>query len=155
MREFRFLDDLQRRRLARASPETLQDLVERMDAAPIKLLIMNYRLEDLPMPVTGWLVNHYAHFWGNVLLYAPVIDQPEFRLHFDGLYQVDLGDSEQPVTVDGRPVAHGERIRLTAGNHQASGERFRLRFLPETLDPGLLEPSYRQPRQMFAYSFHF
>lgn len=156
--EFRWLDDIMRRRLHRSSPDELLDIASRMDQARLKLVIMNYRMEDLPPLLRDYLVYHFAHFWGNVYLYAPFVGrgQSDFDITFDGLYQVDLQGDSGPATIDGQPAAHGQLLRLKQGAHRkSSAESLRLRFMPEHLDPALLEARYREPRAMFGFSFHY
>ncbi len=156
--EFRWLDDIMRRRLHASSPEELLDVVSRMDQARLKLVIMNYRMEDLPPLLRDYLIYHFAHFWGNVYLYAPFVgrEQGEFSLRFDGLYQVDLRGEPGPALIDGRPATHGEFLRLAQGRHRKlSPEALRLRFMPEDLDPDLLVARYREPQNIFSFSFHY
>ncbi len=156
--EFGWLDDIKRRRLHRKSREELLELIARLEQARLKLVIMNYRMEDLPPLLRDYLVYHFAHFWGNVYLYAPYVGvgQSEFPIEFDGLYQVDLKEGPESVLIDGRPVTHGELLRLTRGQHRKESRgSVRLRFMPEDLDPALLEARYREPRAMFSFSFHY
>ncbi len=156
--EFNWLDDINRQRLHHASQEEHLELISRMDQARIKLLIMNYRMEDLPQLLRDYLSYHFAHFWGNVYLYAPFVGnkQSDFHIQFDGLYQVDLRGRPGPATIDGQPADHGQLVRLARGEHRKSfSGGVRLRFMPEDLDTDLLEPRYRKPQAMFGFSFHY
>ena len=153
-----WLDDNKRHRLHRSSREELLEIASRMAQARIKLVIMNYRLEDLPPLLADYLVYHYAHFWGNVYLYAPYVGtgRRDFHIEFEGLYQVDLKGGPGPALIDDLTANHGQLVRLTQGKHRKSSrEGLRLRFMPEDIDPALLQARYRQPARMFSYSFHY
>ena len=156
--EFRWLDDIARRLLEKRSPEELRELVSRMARAELKLIIMNYRMDDLPSPLKAFFADNFAHFWGNVFLYAPSFEPGDqtITLGIGGLYQVAIRDQDGSVALAGEAFDHGGFVRLSRGEHLVSSEDgFRLRFIPEDLDPTLLDPEYRAPRSMFAYSFHY
>ncbi len=149
-RRLSWLDRLQLAEVASSSPGELDEISRTLEAAPLKLVIDSYRIQQLPKALRATLGRNYAFRWGNLMLYAPIIDAgvESFALPIGGTYEV-LGESSDTGEIDGEPVADGETVRLEPGIHSRSGSaRIRLRLVAPELEP-LVEPRFRERRPLF------
>jgi hypothetical protein len=88
-------------------------------ATPPRLLIDNYRLENLPQSLMQELGRSYVPVAGNLRSYAPALPNGAAETHFayGGLYVVRAPAGGQ-VRVDAGPwLRDGERVDLAAGTH--------------------------------------
>jgi hypothetical protein len=148
--ELRWLDAPHLQALTRQSDAELDALLERLRAAPPKLLIWDYRLAGLPERLRAALEADWLPFYGNLRLYAP--RQPpgarDFQLAFAGNYLLFAPPGAR-VAVDGVPLQPGRAVRLAAGSHSGEADaEFRLAWLPDTGRLSL-DPAFREPRPMF------
>jgi hypothetical protein len=150
---------LDRRRLSslrQLPPADRRQLTQRVERAPLKLVIDNYRTQQLPRELRRALDRNYGFLWGNLRLYSPALDPEwsEFHLAVGGRYQVY---SDEPLTaeIDGHQVTTGETLELGPGPHRlASSTPMRLRLLPGNLE-GLLDPRFRKPRPLFPNVYDY
>ncbi len=145
-----WLDRLQLARLEALPAAELDRLADRIESAPLKLVIDNYRIQQLPARLRAALGQRFTFYWGNLLLYAPILESGDtsFRLAVSGDYQI-LAEGEDAGAIDGRAIRAGETIGLEAGAHQRSGPtKIRLRLLLPELD-ALRDPRYRDRRPLF------
>lgn len=146
----RWVDGPARVRLHRASTAQLSAILDSLERMPPKLVIDNYRMRALPPPLRSFIETNYATLWGNVLIYAPGADDPdgELAIDFSGDYLVTSPD-RSVVSIDGRTVTSGGRVRLSEGLHRyESTAPFRLRLEPEGWRE-LADPDSREPRDFF------
>ncbi len=149
-----WLDRLQLARLGRMAPGELAELLRELEAKPLKLIVDSYRIQQLPRPLREALGRRYAFYWGNLMLYSPIVeaeaDRFELAIGGDYLVLVEQGAANaDPGTIDGRPIAAGGTLRLAAGTHLRSGSgRIRLRLAAPELD-ALRDPRYRERRPLF------
>jgi hypothetical protein len=151
--ELNSIDNLEKMRLWSKSPEEMRQLIHRVDTAPIKFLLYNYRLQGMPPVFRRYLQSKFAPYWGDIFLYAPRLSGGPFTLKFGGRYLVSM--TSPSVVIDGRPVQNGAILQLGAGTHTAvTTVPFGLAFLP-TIDPTLLDPNSREYQEFFesVYSF--
>ena len=121
-----------------------------VDRGPTKLLIWNYRLEGLPIPLYEALQQRFAPLYGNIFYYAPVVQAPRFSLGFNGTYLVD---SPAPIVIDGNKVNPRAQLALRRGEHSLSGGPARLRLLPES---GIeADPRFMAPQDLFPAIYDF
>lgn len=95
--------------------------------APPKILLWNYRLASLPMPIRRRLLTHYERLSGVVRVYAPYVEQRKFQIAYDGKYRLVAGTA---VVIDNRKVLPNEEVRLRRGPHRADRTTFRLVWVP-------------------------
>ena len=149
--ELNSLDGIEQARIHAKSPQELVDLVRRLDAAPVKFLVYNYRIKALPGPVLLYLRSTFAPYWGDIFVYAPHFLPGTFRVKFGGRYRA----LTEGVVIDGRHVSNGETIVLAAGEHHAETARpFRLAYLPD-INPALLDPAARDFQEFFPNVYAF
>jgi hypothetical protein len=150
LRELRWLDAPRLGALAGRSEAELVALVERLRAAPPKLLVWDYRLAALPGPLRRALETDWLPFYGNLRLYAPRLPAgaQEFQLAFSGRYLLAAPGGAR-VAVDGVALEPGRPVALAAGLHRGQSDtEYRLAWLPDTGDLPL-DPAFRQPRPLF------
>ncbi len=145
-----WLDRLRLAELAALPPVELDRLARTLERAPLKLVIDNYRIQQLPGRLRAVLARNYAYFWGNLMLYAPIIEAgvEAFELSIGGDFRV-LGEAAEPGEIDGRRVRTDDTLRLSAGPHRRSGPgRIRLLLVAAELEP-LRDPRFRDRRPLF------
>ena len=144
--------------LARQGKANHDRLLADMRAAPIKLIVLNERLERLPAAFKRWMRGNFFWLWGNVATYAPTVrpGASEIELAFDGPYRlVGTGPDGVQATIDGAPVVGGEVIRLTRGVHRIeTSSPVRLQLFPDGVDE-LFDPRFEKPRALFAYIYEW
>jgi hypothetical protein len=114
--------------LRMAPRDEVESLLEAVRSAPPKVIVLNWRLLQLPEPLKSHLRRNYAHWRDCVYVYAPRVDAGEFHLSFDGSYVLE---ASSPVVLDGRPWAPRHVRRLHRGRHTAeASEEFTLHFIP-------------------------
>ena len=144
------------RRLNGMTDAELQEIIEEMERQPVKLVVFNYRIEDLPQGLLMYLVPNFDHLWGNIMIYAPSIgpDDGQFAVKFSGHYRLETSGSE-PIRIDGRQVAGGETLLLDKGWHQVAGDTlFRLVLAPEGIEEKA-DPRYRQENRLFFRPYEY
>ena len=130
--------------------DELDELARTIERAPLKLMVDNYRVQRLPRPLLETLGRDYSYYWGNLMLYSPIVeaDAEQFELSVGGDFQV-LGESGEVGEIDGRQLMAGQVLRLEAGVHQRSGsQRIRLRPVEPELE-ALRDPRFRDRRPLF------
>ncbi len=133
VRELEWLDAPRLRRLQSSSAADLEiTLRELRSEAPI-VILLNYRLRELPEILRRHLRVNYAHWSDCVFVYAPVVTAKAFELDLSGAY---LLRANRAVMIDGRAVSPGEVRGLAAGRHRADAPApFRLQLIPENAPP--------------------
>jgi hypothetical protein len=157
----RWLDPLKLAALHSMSAGELREILREIEDSPLKLLVMNRRLMGLPVVLRRYLMQNYARAWGNIYVYAPRVDPGArtLELKFPGVYEiVSLSDGDvagdapdaTDVVVDGRPLWHGERIRLSVGRHECQARvPCQLKLAPESLGRHA-HARYREPFALFS-----
>jgi len=127
---------LDARRLQALLIEDQEKLIKNLEGQRLKLVITNYRIRQLPAKLLDYLAENYAPYVGNILLFAPSIEEGKTRkeLPFTGRY-VLIGPSGVSIEIDGDAHEAGESIQLKEGVHEfAAPQKFRLRLAPEGID---------------------
>ncbi len=146
----RWLDGPRRRALQGASPAELVTIVDSLERAPLKLVVDNYRLTELPHQIRAFVDTNYDPLWGNIMIYAPWAENldGQLALKFSGNYVVKAPPG-LPVSIDGKAVTPAGPVWLERGLHRyESAEPFRLRFEPQ----GWRErarPEFQSPQELF------
>jgi hypothetical protein len=136
--------------LRRAPRSEIESLLDDVRAAPPKVILLNWRLLQLPGPLKSHLRRNYAHWRDCVYVYAPRLGGGEFDLSFEGFYALEAAS---PVVMDQRPMAPRHVRWLARGRHAAAtSEEFTLHFIPPNAPPPQPE---RRCGDLFAgvYSF--
>jgi hypothetical protein len=151
-RPLRRLSIAQRRRLEHASAEEIAAMLDQLKTAPPKVLVRNERFNGMPKRVKRYLQDNYAHFWGNLELYAPRFSGTKpVALVLDGRYRVALPGQEAKVMIDGRELHDGEVIELTKGTHTIeSTQRGRLHWQPPPAVTARLDPRFKKPGDLIG-----
>ena len=150
------LDRARLHRLGAMGDAELNVVIANLDAAPVKLLVNNYRLDRLPSALDGYLKRHYRPLWGNLEIYAPHIEPSQRRFHvkFHGTYVVEMEDGGAGL-LNGQAVAAGMRITLRQGQQVNDSQcAFRLLLAP----PGLerhAKPEFRETRKLFVQVYSY
>lgn len=145
----RWLDAPRRRALQGASPAQLATIVDSLERAPLKLVVDNYRLTELPPRIRAFIDANYDALWGNIQIYAPWAKNldGQLALKFSGNYVVKAPSG--PVSIDGKAVTPGGSVWLERGLHgYESAEPFRLRFEPEEWRERA-RPEFQSPQELF------
>ena len=135
--ELRWLDSRRTQWINSASGEAVDSIIEQLARKPIKLVIINWRLRNLPAKIQQRLAAGFSPLWGNLYVYSPTVgpETGSFDIKFEGKYIVDAPEGEK-VRVDGVVHGNGDRIELTAGEHRAEASSpFRLQLLPPEFEP--------------------
>jgi len=147
---FGWLDQRQLAALRQADPAALIDELSR---GHLRLLIGNYRIEQLPGPLREYLHRTYVRVHGNVSLYGPYVPAGAgpCPLVLGGTFTPRSADAS-PVDIDGRIVPPGEPIALAAGPHRCSASAaFRLVPVVDGVD---LDPTV-PPDGVFSSAYTF
>ena len=134
-------------------PEMMR-LIAQLDAAPIRLIVLNYRLRQTAPLLQAYLQSRYAHYWGGIFVYAPIVLPGQFTVKFDGTFVAQSRDG-QPFAIDGKQMASGSLVPLHAGSHNVEAtDAVRLRLEP-AIDRRLLDPNCRDVREFFPNVYQF
>jgi hypothetical protein len=100
------------------APTNPTEILQRLQAAPIKCYINNNRIAALPAPIKDFLAREYQHFWGSIYLYAPTLypGQQVINLKFDGQYKIEATDQ---ITLDGKTYQPAATVHLQKGEHSS------------------------------------
>ena len=147
--ELAWLDTPTLAALTNAPSAEIEQLVEKLRLSPPRLLILNYRLLNLPEPVRQQLVTTYSHRGDCVYVYAPPFHPGRIEVRIGGTYRLE---SRGAVRIASARVRPGDPIRLAAGAHHAeAAESFRLHLIPDEVP----EPSRRPCEDLFPYVYYF
>ncbi|MEN8375015.1 MAG: hypothetical protein ABFS34_06145 [Gemmatimonadota bacterium] len=127
--ELGWLDQYNRVALRQRSVAEHRRIVQRMAAAPPRVLLHNYRLSDLPEAFGEFISRNYEPLWGSVWIYSPSRDaeSDSVSVGLDGTYELVGPDSQ--LEVGGERYGEGAAIQLSAGKYGLDGPAFaRLRW---------------------------
>jgi hypothetical protein len=110
---------------------SMASVIADLQQSSVKFYVNNYRINALPAKIHAYLENEYAHWWGSIYLYAPLIaeGQKTLALKFAGNYFIE--SRETFVRINGKPYASHTIIYLPRGvlTSNATGI-FRLKLIP-------------------------
>jgi len=133
----------------------LDALIADIDAARPKLVINDYRMRGLPVPVKRYLATRFAPLWSSIDGYAPLIgvSERDFELWFDGDYLVEPESGS--AVIDGATIEAGTRFTLARGRHRNdSGAPLRLRLQPGDF-AAHADPKMKRRQMMFARAYDY
>lgn len=110
---------------------SVETVIEALKNSEVKFYVNNYRMDALPKKILDYLDSAYAHWWGSIYLYAPVIEKGKqsLSLKFTGKYVVDSGLA---VELNGRQYQAQAVVYLEKGELDSNApNEFRLRLVPE------------------------
>jgi hypothetical protein len=148
--KLRRLGKARRENLIRANPEKIQKIIQDLEKAAPKFIITNYRTYALPDPLQDYFKRNYAHFWGNIYIYAPEIQlrNSEFNIKFDGNYQVEIAPGDI-IAINGKNYLPKQTVFLKSGIHNfISTGAFRLHLSPENILQ-IADSRYKAERKFF------
>lgn len=145
-----------RKQLDTASPERLAAIQDELERKPPKVLVRNERFNGMPPRVRSYLWANYAHYWGNVELYAPrFASSRSLTLSFPGRYRVELDDEDGAFAIDGRAVKDGEVIALAAGRHALDTTAHgRLHWQPPETVVRRLDPRFKERGELIGNAYN-
>jgi hypothetical protein len=117
-------------------PRSVEQVLQDLQTKPVKLLVNNDRIANLPPRILNYLRSEFQHYWGGVYLYSPTVkpDQHAFQLKFSARYKVEPVEM-QPVVIDGEARLPHVIVTLASGQHRSSASvAYRLRLVPTHLD---------------------
>ncbi len=142
---------LDRRHLNRAQFLDHTQLISRLRSSRLKVVIMNRRLAELPLPIRRHLQANYRWFFGAIHIYSPTFDTLRFELELSGVYQIHANG---PLDLDGQRVVPGQLVDLLAGPHTASTAPLQLAFVPNVaIDE--LDPRHMKPQELFDRPYDY
>jgi hypothetical protein len=112
---------------------TAASVVSALEKSTVKFYVNNYRIRALPPTIKKYLAAQYAHWWGSIYLYAPVVNsgQRSFVLKFSGLYTL-ASSLPNKIRLHGKNYAVGSRLHLAKGSYFSEAEHaYRLQLQPE------------------------
>lgn len=144
---------LDQRRLRAVRREDPVALIEELSGARLRLLIWNYRLEQLPAQVREHLHRTHVRVHGSLFLYGPLVPAgvAPCPLLLAGTFTPRSADGS-PVEIDGRTLAPGEPVALAAGPHRCSASAA-FRLVP-VVEGVLLDPTV-PPVELFGNVYSF
>lgn len=128
------------------------DLIAELQLHAPKLVIGNYRIDALPIPIRKALRTEYDHLWASVWLYAPTIRDERFTLRYSGTYRLGY---EESVQIDGKAIPPGTSLFLKAGAHTTNVTGYKLRYVPSKKLLGSLDIKYRMPADLFPAMYDY
>ncbi len=146
----RWLDRPKRLRLQSAGVGELAAIVDSLEQAPLKLVVDNYRLKELPPRIRAFVDANYDALWGNILIYAPWAKEldGQLALKFSGNYVVKAPPGLS-ISIDGKAITPASSVWLERGLHRyESTEPFRLRFEPQGWRE-TARPEFESPQELF------
>jgi hypothetical protein len=124
--------------------------LESLRQTPPKIYINNYRIRALHPAIRAYLRDNYALLKGNVSLYCPTIAAGPFSVAYDGNYIVHPPRGGGELTVDGRPLANGQRLALKKGAvHQSGSAGFRACLQPPEGWQSVISKDYKKTDEFY------
>jgi hypothetical protein len=144
---------LDQRRLATLRQADAAALIDEIARSRLRLLIGNYRLEQLPGPLREYLGRTYVRVHGNLFLYGPRVaaGAAPCPLLLSGTFTPRSADGSA-VEIDGRTIAPGASVALAAGSHRCSASA-EFRLVPVVADVDL-DPTV-PPDGLFSSAYSF
>jgi hypothetical protein len=105
--------------------KAIEKLLRRFRNEPVHYLVQSFRLNQFPTPVRRFWDAHYQPYRDSVFvagsrLAGDADDRVELDLLVEAPYRwLPVGPHPQPIRLEGRSVAPGEVVFLTAGRHEA------------------------------------
>lgn len=123
---------------------SIASVIRALKLSPVKFYVNNYRIAALPQVIKDVLDTEYAHLWGSIYLYAPLIPSGHrvFELKFAGKYRID---AVHPVKINGHlflpqtQAAFAKKLYISDTAYP-----FRLRLLVDIHTSQLLSSSFQQ-----------
>ena len=100
----------------------------------VKFYVNNYRMMGLAPALKQYLQQEYAHLWGSIYLYAPVVanGQNTLDLRFSGHYWLDSSTPNTTLTLNGKMHLGHTVVKLLKGKYAVkASSQTRLKLLPE------------------------
>jgi hypothetical protein len=116
---------------------TITSVIQALQVSHIKFYVNNYRMHALPKKIKDYLDNHYAHWWGSIYLYAPLIagGKQSITLQFAGDYLID-STSQQSIEINGQQYLPNSIIHLQDKKLISNAEQeYRLKLVPASRAP--------------------
>jgi hypothetical protein len=114
-----------------------QSVINAWSQSSVKFYVNNYRMRALPHEIKNYLNSQYAHWWGSIYLYAPLVSKGRqtIALKFPGEYQLE-STKQQSITINGHAYQNGAILHLEK-NHITSIAPFdyRLKLIPNMDTP--------------------
>lgn len=134
------------------SQSNTEDILLDLSRQSVKLIMNNYRIQELPGKIQNYLQENYNHFVGSIYIYAPTIKTitNNFKLKFDGFYQlINLAKPfTNTVMIDGKKYKENEVLFLKAGHHHFFAQKnFRLKLVPQIKNKQLEKYLTKKPLQ--------
>lgn len=126
------------------SPDTVEQIIQSIKKAPIKLYVDNNRFHYLPPAIHHYLKSQYQHFWGAIYLYAPVVykGQQTIALKFAGAYLVEAPEGAE-IFIDNQRITPGSVIHLRQKlYHSEANMNYRLTLRPPIFKD-LIKPQFK------------
>lgn len=124
-----------------ATPDTV---INALKQSSVKFYVNNYRMHELPTKIKEFLASQYAHWWGSIYLYAPLIPQGQhtFIVKFTGKYLIDTS-SNRLIEINGHRYEAHSIVSLQKGkNVSNAGRDYRLKLIP-TVNVSDLNPAFK------------
>lgn len=115
---------------------SIDKAIHYLENSQVKFYVNNYRMNVLPPKIKKYLNANYAHFWGSIYLYSPIVQPGSQRIQikFPGHYRVETSASN--VIIDNNSLKPNQIITLSRGFHQSlATTQYRLRLQEETITP--------------------
>ncbi|CDZ79004.1 hypothetical protein BN59_03319 [Legionella massiliensis] len=116
------------------SPDTVEQIIQDINKAPIKFYVDNDRFHYLPPAVHHYLESQYQHLWGSIFFYAPRVSkgQQRIELKFAGSYLVEAPQDAQ-IYLDNEKLNPGSIIHLNQKRyHSEANADYRLALRPSS-----------------------
>ena len=152
-----WLDNARRVALQARPSAALAALADTIAADPPKLLFDNYRVRDLPCPLLRALDANYRRTYGNIWLYAPLIEPGAARrIAYTARYSVEATPGAH-LMLGGTVYQAGDTVSADRGSVvSAQSGSVRLRLIPPVpvpvTDPGPRELFYEHNRYHLPFA---
>ncbi len=151
-----WLDLPQLQRLRGMTTDALDGVIADLERTPPKLVVLNYRFQNLPRPILDYLRQRYRPFWGSMLLYGRRAAAGEaIDLAFGGAYRVLVAAGIGAGRIGGRAVRSGDVVLLERGRYRNDGEvDWSLSLWPADWE-ALADPTFKEPQELFPRVYEF
>jgi hypothetical protein len=120
---------------------SIQSVISAFSHSSVKFYVNNYRIRALPPKIKNYLNSQYAHWWGSIYLYAPVIAKGKqiVAIKFPGKYRVE---SMNPIIINEQVYYNHDVITLSKGLVSSTAQQdYRLKLIPGIETPN---PAFQQ-----------
>jgi hypothetical protein len=146
-------------RMLDGPPERIKELTAGLEQAPIRYLVLNYRIDGLPQELYDSLGRDFSagHVFGSLYAYSPKLtpEQTTFHLKLSGRYRLQLDGSPSPIVIDDVTYSAGDVVELLKGEHRVAIPAPVTLRAQIALPQIFLDHRYAEPQHFFFNNYDY